>query len=519
MKKILAILCLYSSIMCTDTSLDADHIHRYMWANYLDFSGKKTQANNWYTDLFDESMPLYARKGQLHHLFSTNQYAYIVKLIQALPQLETLFADDAQVQQIIALSLAQTGHLPEAEKRLLALQKKFKDNQEIAFNTAQIYVRKNDFKNALTVIDTFLNNAATKPNNFIFYFLKAQILINMGKYADARASIQKSLDLYPHFDKSWLLYAMMEEQTGKLDEAIKGYSKYLELTPNPQIQQHLLQLVFKQKMVANNKSSLVLDHECLKKALSLFEQKQFDKAIEEIDKCIKDLPKHEEARILKLQILGAQGKLTQAGQLAAQWIAQEPNNQTWYEALHILYRMGLSIANVEKALEKGSETNNLLPTLYLADVYLKENNQTKAEHYLSKALAHAQSADLVTKIRYQLGLLHYEQKEYHKMKRVLEPAMQQAQFAPGLNLLAYYYTKKAYNPAHAQKLLSLALQQDPENPHYRDTQAMIYLAQHQPQKALPILTQLAQQLPEDSTIAKHMKKAQTHQHCIAQRYP
>ena len=176
----------------------------------------------------------------------------------------------------------------ESDDRYLKLANQFKTDQTIAFQAANIYMRRKEPENAIATIDSLLNNSPRKPNNFIFHFLKSQIYVQLNNKEKALESIKACLAMQPRFDKGWLLLALLEEQAGRLGEAIKGYTTFLETTTggNHDIERHLLQLVFKQKLLQNNTKTAMLSESCFAKAMRLFENKEYANALAQIDTCL-----------------------------------------------------------------------------------------------------------------------------------------------------------------------------------------------------------------------------------------
>lgn len=289
MKQLFCIMLGLISIVSYRIACDVNsqQLHRFLWANYLQYKGNTHQAHQWYQKTFEHKVPIHIHEGYVPFLFQTGQFTKIVQLI---PKLDTEFADNPDIQRIFALALEKTGKQEEADNRFIALSKKFKTNQEIVFRTAQLFIQQQKLDEALTLIEAYLNNAQRKPNNFIFYFLKAQLHLHLKQIKKSHESVKKSLELYPQFDKSWLLYAMIEEQLGNINNAIKGYTSFLERTqlPTAQIQNHLLELVFRQKMVTQNKQSINVNRSCFNKALLLLQQKQYSKALKHIDHCLEE---------------------------------------------------------------------------------------------------------------------------------------------------------------------------------------------------------------------------------------
>lgn len=515
MKKIIYIVLVMLTSLPSLAVKDSE-VHNYMMANFCQFNGKMKSAYQLYTTMIAQDAPKYMYNGYVHLLNDTQNYQPIIQLI---PKLDELFNKDSSIQLIFAQVLERTGKHDLADDRFIKLNDKFKSNQEIAFSTANSYLRRKEPQNALLVIDNLLNSSPPRPNNFIFHFMKSQIYMQLDDKPKALASVKKSLELHPRFDKGLLLFALLQEQAGELEHAIKGYSTFLEVTQgtNKEVEQHLLQLIFKQKIQQKGDSagnSLVMNQSCFNKALKLFEEKSFTQALEQIDNCLKENPDVIESKLLKIQILSALKQPEKIAQILTSWILKDANNDMWYKTIHLLTQNSISIDQAITILESvhKEQPKNALPVLYLADLTTRSHKTHSALSYLEKALALSTDEQIKAKILYQIGVIHYDTHNHKGLKKVITQAEKlKYSFAPLLNLIAYHYAADDNDNAKAQKLISIVLKQDGTNPHFLDTQALIYYQQKDYQKALPILKKIAQIIPSDYTILIHL--AQTHFQC------
>lgn len=478
-------------------------------ANYLQFGGRSKQAYELYKSMLGSQAPVYVYKGYIHLLFDTANYAHVAQLI---PQLDPVFQNDPAIQLIFAQVLEKTGKIDQADERYITLNNRFKNNQEIAFNAANSYLRRKEPENALIVIDGLLNCSARKANNFIFHFMKAQIYIQLNKKQDALKSVQKSLDMHPRFDKGWLLLALLHEQENQLNEAIKGYTNFLEVADgnNKEVEQHLLQLIFKQNIQKNPSTKTTINKACLDKALRFFEQKQYQKALDNLDECIKQNPKNTQNKLFKIEILSAMNLKSRAADQLETWIDEEPKNTLWYKVVHLLTQAGLETKKAIDIFESTAKKHpqRVLPCLYLADLYQRIANDKLALKNHHKALALTKNVQLQEKILFQIGFIHYQSKQFKQFKNIIKQAQKRAvSYAPLLNLIAYYYATQENKCDKAQILIARALESDAHNPHFLDTQATIYLKQNENSKALEILEKIAQIVPSDYTIAMHLAQA------------
>jgi tetratricopeptide (TPR) repeat protein len=286
-KSILSLCVLFMGNTCAHH--DATTKHRYLWANYAQLAGK-SDAKDWYNELFSSKIPPYAYKGYLCFLDENHRYAEIIKLM---PSLEGKFAQDPTVQRIFVDALSNTKQHKKAEILIIQLSQSFKTDPDIALRAAQAYLGRKETKNALLTINAFLNNAPRRPNNFIFHFLESHIHVQLNNLPNALESIGKCLEMHPHFEKGWLLSAALHEKEGKIAEAIGEYKTFLELSgSNRQVEQQIFMLMLKQKAIEDSKQQLPSHQISLDNALILFKQQRYQEALAYIDRCIQKQPQN-----------------------------------------------------------------------------------------------------------------------------------------------------------------------------------------------------------------------------------
>lgn len=490
---------------CTTLADNTTTFHRYLWANYKDYSGEKVQAQDWYKKLFSSSHSVYTYKGYLNFLSDTKQFQIIVALI---PSLTTKFEKDPEIQLIFANALERTNRTKEADSHLIRLSQFFKTHSEISFRAAQTYIRRKEPENALLTINSFLNNTPRRPNNFVFYFLKTQINLQLSKFTEALSNIQTCLELHPNFDKGWLFYASLAEKEGKIKEALTGYTNFLELSPaNPAIEKHLGALMLKYQAAQDNPQILLSNTLSIKNALTLFNQRRYNQALAHINSCIQATPEDTECKLLKLQILSAMKDFKQATLAIAEWMAQEPNTDVWPQALYLLTHSSITRPQAIEALATLAKQipDNSWLNLYCADLCIRESQIERAINCLTNALSCTMDNPLRAKTSYQLALLHYEQGNHQLMLTNLENSYALDQHSAHTNnALAYYWATKGKNPSKAQPFIAKALQSDSDNPYFLDTQALILYKEKKYKDAQNILEKLVHH--NNGTILLHLAK-------------
>ncbi len=501
-------MLLILSFACT---VHANDIHNYFWANCQQFQGNKQEAQEWYNTLLSGERPsIYTNKGYIHFLNDKGDFGTIVKLM---PKVEKIFEKDPDMQLIFAQSLKKTGAPKQADERTVRLVQTFPTHPEIVFQAAETMVRNKEHTNALTIVDDFLNSASRRPNHFIFHFLKGQIYSQLGNYQKARESVQACLDAHPRFPQGWLLLSLIEEHAGKLDQAIKGYTSYLEVSGrNRQVEQHLIALTLKQRASTNNRTVLVLNKNCFDKAMILFSRGQYKEALNQLNICLSNNPKDVQLRLFKVQILTAMQEYQQAIDILTQWSIQEPTTPIWPQTLHLLPRTKkIPVAQVIKAFEKiqQEQPKNPIAALYLSDVYLRAGEQQKGLVQMTRTLDLVGDPTIRMRIAYQIALIYYDKGQHENMAKILETAQKlNIDYAPALNLMAYYYTTDKHNYDKAQALIEKALELDPHNPHFKDTKAWVLYKQGEYRQSLALLQDVIEQVPHDSTVLIHLAKVQ-----------
>ncbi len=459
--------------------------------------------------------------GLLESYFEANQFKNVVALLEKTKGLKELIVEHPRAGLVVVKSFVKLGMNDEAIDLLVKLNVKNPTDQEIAFLTALFYEQKNEVTNALKVADNYLNKSIKRQSNFAFLFLKSRLYTKLGDTKNALINIEEALKIQPSFEMGWFMFAQMKETKGEMEAAIKGYTNYLDNAASKpsnaatqmlmrSIETKLLKMMFELTIKKNPNPEHTHIERCRNQVIQLFQQKKYKDVLQVLDNCLAGKENTEEARLMKIQALGALKEYDQAAQLITGWIIEDPQNSLWFEALHLLYFAGLDSQKLIAALLEIDKKcpHNLFASLYLADMYTRTAEHTSAITYHKKALELTDEADLQTSIYFQLGLLYYETEQYQEMKTALERGKELGlEYAPLLNLLAYHYITKDNNLKSAQELMETVLKDSPDNPHFLDTQAMLLIKQGKENEAVVILEKIAKQEPDDATIAHHLAKA------------
>ncbi|MGE0206961.1 MAG: tetratricopeptide repeat protein [Candidatus Babeliales bacterium] len=477
----------------------------YIWGSYNVHEKNHTISKKCFDTLITDNAPAHVYPGYIDYLFLSKQYKKIADLIH---KVDTQLKDNLEIQLIFVKALELVGKHKEAEQKIIALLDSFNTHPEVVYGATLAHMRNKKSDQAVEVIDHYLKSTIEKPTHFIFYYLKAQIAAQNNNIELSRQCLSKCLTLNPSFDQGWLLSGLLYELEGNLEQAIAGYRNFLHIVGHDSaIEQQLLNLTIRQKQAGGQQEQL---KKLFEESLVLYHQRQYSLALHRIEKCLAINPTYKQARLLKIELLCALAQPNEAIALLEQWITKEPKELLWYRAAHLLYQAHVereTIIALFERLEQKSGTS-LLANLYVTDMYLKDKSLDKATKSLKKGLSLARDVALKTKIAYQLASIYFDTKDYTALKQILDYALAlKANFAPLLNLAAYFYASKEKQFDKAQKLIEQALANNKDNVHYLDTQAIIWYKQGKLHQAATLLTWLAQKAPHDFHIQKHCAKA------------
>ncbi len=436
-------------------------------------------------------------------LFDTKQYNKIIELI---PTLDKKFEKDSEIQLIFALSLEKSNRVQESDERLIKLSSHFKNNADITLRTTQAYVRRKEPENALLVINTFLNNSPRKPNNFIFYFLKSQIHVQLNQLQEALSNINLCIEMHPRFEKGWLLYATLHEQQGEIQKALQGYGTFLELVDgNNSIEKHLFSLMLKHK----TDTQIAPFHKTyFDLAVKSYTKKEYRAALTSINKYLELHNNNYEALMLKMQILAMINDYPHITHLVAEQLKQNPQtHELWAKSMYLLHHHNVPKSNIISLLKTFTQTysDHYWYLLYAADLYLRLNKSTEAIGLLEAVLQKSCDTHLNTKVHYQLGLLHYDLNNYTDMLSHLEKGYALNNNCSQLNnMLAYYWATKGKDLQKAISYFNKIDMTHEKNSCFLDTQALILYKQHEYTQAQTILESLENN--NNATMLLHLAK-------------
>ncbi|HXW86338.1 MAG TPA: tetratricopeptide repeat protein [Candidatus Bathyarchaeia archaeon] len=479
-------------------------LHEYMMANYYHFLGNSSASAAWYSEISTlDSILTY--RGYLNFLADAGKFKDIIQLQQ---KIDTHFAQDKEVQKILIIAYEKTGNSTEAHTRLLRIHQQAKDDPEIAFNLAQMYVQQKEPENALSTIDQFLNSSIRRSHAFIFYFLKAQIYLSLHDHKKALEHVEKCLEFQNQFDKGWLLFAILQEELGNIAKAVEGYTSYLEVTDQPQqqIKQHLLALSLKHKLSAEKVQITAHKKTDFDQVFVLIHKKKYKQALAVLDSLIVKEPHSVDAHLMKIALLYYLHDIPVLMQVLEHSISLDSAQVMWYKITHLLAQQDQWREKAYSILERAYQKHNhIWAALYGADIALRMNEYRTAYTFLKNSLAAIADTGLKKKVLFTLSTLAYDLEEYDTMKSCLDSLLSlDPQHVPALNTYAYYYATKGKDIARAEEYFAKAYEKEPENIWILDTKATILYKKKEYRAAQKILQQLAAKMSDNALIWAHL---------------
>ncbi len=490
----------------------------YLLATYQHASGQAVPALKTYKQLIKNDPSPHAYGDLFQLLADTGQFKTVASLYKSkAPVFDTVLGQDIQVQLTLAQSYLNTGKNTDAERIFTKLASQHPDNDHVAYFSTLAYIKNNDFSKAHKLIDTCLANSALRQKHFLFYFLKSKVLVHQNKLPQALASIETSLKLFPRFDHGWLFKSMLLEQMGRVNDAINGYKKFVDLVGGDEdIEKQLIQMLFSQQRFAEALSYLKrvktrtpeYFFDC---ALLEIKVGNTDKALASIDESLKLSPTFTKARLLKMEILLNNKKIDELLAFTRDWIQAYPEDQSAVHGL-LLLKPHIPLERLIQTLqeiEKQSPIQHISILAAIADLAAEHNDPETALRYYHRVANSTKDPELKSKALFHVGYIHFVRKEHTKLEHALRAAAECSPAYPSaLNLLAYHYALTNQHLEEALKLSEQALSEVPNCAYYLDTKGYVLLKRGNYPAAAQFFKQALEQAPNDATILEHLALAQ-----------
>ncbi len=491
---------------------------QYLRANYLHTKGRASEALKSYQQVFAHTKSPYVYDGFFRLLFDAGQFQTIISLYKKKAKiLKKTFENNLEFQLLVAQSYLSIGKESIAEKLFSAMAATYPDNEQVAYYTALSFIQNNQLKKAHSFIDVCLKRPVLHQKYFLFYFLKSKIYLQEQNAPQALAMIEKSIALFPKFDRGWLFKAILLEQQGKINDAIAGYKKFLAIVGSEeQIEKQLIQLLFSQKRYGEAAHYLkkMRSHRpeyFFDLAIIEFKAGNYGSALEHIDACLAKSATFAQAQLLKVEILLAQKKPITALSFLKDLLKQNPQDNLIIHAILLLHNAGISrsklIATIEDINRITTPSLGILSAL--ADLCVENGNYRQGVTYYHSIFNLIQDEKLKADILYHMAYVFYTAKSYKSFENFISKALKFKVVSPNLcNLIAFYYVQENKNFDQALTLIENALATNPNSPYYLDTKGLILTKMGNRDQAVVIFKKALLFSPNDKIILEHLALAE-----------
>ncbi|MCB9493718.1 MAG: tetratricopeptide repeat protein [Epsilonproteobacteria bacterium] len=501
-----------------DSKQDKSHdYYLYFKGMYQHVKGKLGGSLKTFQELLLKSPSPYIYIGLFPILFDSGQWQKIVQFYtQKQTELTKLFDDNLELALIVSQSLLNLGRDDQAENLLANLTDKHPDDERVAYFVALSKIKRNEFDQAITFLDQCLAKKSLKNQHFLFYFLKSKVYLQQKKLPQALEEVEKSLKVLPKHDRRMLLKAVLLEQLGRVNEAIKCYKTFVDVVGNDSaVEQQLVLLLFSQKRfkeAAKHMKKISSSHPTYFFDLALleFKAKNYSQALEHLNTALEKIPSFTRAKLLKVEILIEQKKFTDALQFLKDWIAQSPHDHTALHTLVLLQKAQVDGEQIIATLEDICKTATCL-TMHatLAQLYFQHGRYLQARELYQKLLPNIRNNSIKAQMLFQVGYCYYLESNFAESEKTLEKALShQPVYPETYNLLAYVYALHDKKLSESLSLVGKALETNPHSAYYLDTKGYILLKQGNKDEAEKLFKEALMFAPNDMIIKQHLLEAQ-----------
>ena len=382
---------------------------------------------------------------------------------------------------------------------------------------SEILVSENKFTQALQLLDELEKEEPKAPRT---HYFKGLCFIGMGNYDQAKASVNKAVELNPGYFKARMLLADIylhersfelaqkessaalelnpyDYQTriiranaflgqNKVNEAEKDYAKLIEIAPdNPMAYYQMGLLKSALKRYDDSLGYLKIAYEKNNKLIDVFLQIVKNHVLKK---------EYETAHLL------CKNQITLYGD-------QKP-------LVAVVYNIQSGIYLAQKQIEKAKESLNnailtnpdyLPPYETLAKLFLTENNKEKAIEQYTMILEKNPKLPVP---HMMIGTIYDSDKDYEKAADHYKKALDiNPEFAPAANNLAYHLLKRTDQVEEALRLARIAKGKLPEDPGVMDTLGMAYFRKGLYGNAVNEFIDSLKKIPNNPTVHYHLGSA------------
>ncbi|MBU4269472.1 hypothetical protein KJ644_01855 [Candidatus Dependentiae bacterium] len=497
-----------------NSGANANNYETYMRGCVDYMSGDYNSAMQNFEKLEKTENSIYAKERYIRFLFETNQFDKIVNLDQ---KVKDVFKGNLDIEKIFAQSYLHLGHGEKASNFINKLIKENPHDLQLSYFKVLNLIKTGKLDEALTVIDECIKDQNLESKQFLFYFLASKVYLQKNMEQQALKYINKSLELFPDFERGWLLKAIIQEQQGQIQGAIAGYKRFLDIVGSDEtVEKQLIRLLFVEKRF--DEASDVLEKVKDKTPTQIFDLSlinwragKADIALSKLDELLAQNPDFKDAKFLKIEILVSTGKSNMAMDILKDWLIADPENKEVLQVLLLLRRAKVDVNSIIKVLElveKNSSNQNLVSALI--DLNFEKNDRSKVLSYCKKLFDITKDNGLKSKILFQTAYIRFISGQNDKVEAILLNALKyQPAYSSIHNLLAYFYAQNNLKLEDALVHIDLALKEKPESYYYIDTKGFVLFKMGKTEDAINMFEKALSFNANDSEVLKHLEMAKS----------
>jgi putative PEP-CTERM system TPR-repeat lipoprotein len=207
-------------------------------------------------------------------------------------------------------------------------------------------------------------------------------------------------------------------------------------------------------------------------------------------------------------ILVSQNRMPDARQRVVRHISATPQDPKLHNLLGRVLMQGRHFSEAEATFKRAMALDKALLVTYvnLGELYARQGKIKQAVEELERVVLENPRQPAVLML---LGMLHEQQKDVPRAMARYEEALQiSAGFAPAANNLAWLLLEHAGDKERALQYAEMAWKAFPTDPYIADTLGWIYFKKEMYPKAVTLLKNAVDNLPEHPTILFHYGMAQ-----------
>lgn len=495
---------------------------QFLRATYLHAKGDNPAALKAFEEVVSEKREQATLEPYINLLFDSEKFEQLVQVYEQNQGIvDEIMKKNFMVKASIAQGYLSTGKIKKATQLFNELLASNGNDVQLNYFIAVGYLKTGNHKFAIDLLLASVANHAFKNKHYLFHFLLSKAYLETNKITEAMKSIEESIALFPRFERGWLFKAILHEQQGKINDAIKGYKKFLDLAGRDQgVEKQLIQLLFGQERfgeAAEYLKKLSQDSPEYSFDLALMQSKNLDyeAALHAINRTLSFNPTDSKARLLKIEILLNSKKIEEAMSTIKVWFDEDPQNISTLHVFLLLHSGGVSAELLMHELEslKQKHPNNLGILATLGDLALEAKKFDKALEFYQEANTQTTYKKLKSAIYSQRCFVLFEQQNFTDLLAEIAKAEQDRCLNDRIfNLHAYFLGSQGKELDKALVLIDQALSLAPDTPAYLDTKALVLSKMQKFEEALQVAQKALSLAPQDPIIQKTVEGLQAHVH-------